>query len=389
MAQSAFLTDQQVLGQSPETADIARQRRIAELLMAQGMEQPQGQVISGHYVAPSWTQQLAPLAKAAIGTGLSQSLDSKQAKLAEALRGKQAKEIEQYGELEKEDKSAALRYALSTDNPILRNIAQEELKGIKLGEGEVFTRQSLGGGTTEIKGAAKYHAPTSVDMGTLGTMLIYPDGRREMVQKGREGPAGQVLETENGPMLINTRTGQAQPITVGGQPLTGAGKPLTESQGNATAFGMRAKEANAILKPLEDAGITNTGLIRSAVGSTLGMTPLIGQKLEQNVNSALNFTASQGQQATDQARRNFITAVLRKESGANIPLDEYYNEERKYFPQPGDSATTILQKQKARETAIKALEVQAGPGKKQIEAINSNVGGNTGVVDFNSLPKRN
>jgi hypothetical protein len=92
MAQPAYLTDQQVLGQTPETADLSRQRKIAELLMTQGMEQPQGQMISGHYVAPSWSQQIAPLAKAAIGTGLNQSLDAKQAKLVEALRGKKLEE---------------------------------------------------------------------------------------------------------------------------------------------------------------------------------------------------------------------------------------------------------------------------------------------------------
>jgi hypothetical protein len=121
--------------------------------MAQGMEQPQGQMISGYYVAPSWSQQLAPLAKAAMGTGLSQSLDTKQAKLAEALRGKQAQQIEQYGELEKTDKAAALRFALSTDNPVLRDIAKEELKGIKLGKGDVFTRTSLSGGVTKMEGS--------------------------------------------------------------------------------------------------------------------------------------------------------------------------------------------------------------------------------------------
>jgi hypothetical protein len=372
MAQPAYLTDQQVLGQEPETADLARQRKIAELLMTQGMEQPQGQMISGHYVAPSWTQQIAPLAKAAIGTGLSQSLDAKQQKLAEALRGKQAQQIEQYGELEKTDKTAALRFALSTDNPILRDIAKEQLKGIKLGEGEVFTRQTLGGGTTEMKGGAKYHAPTSVDMGTMGTMLIYPDGRREMVQKGREGPAGQVLETENGPMLINTRTGQAQPIMAGNQPLAG-GKPLTEVQGNATAFGMRMKESNQLLNNLEDKGVTNTGVVRSTIGGIVGMTPFVGEKMQQGVQSSMNVLPgalggpSAEQQQVDAARKNFITAVLRKESGAAISPSEFYTESQKYFPQPGDSDAVMKQKRHARDTAIKAMEIQAGPGKRQIE----------------------
>ena len=385
MAQPAYLTDQQVLGQTPETADLSRQRRIAELLMAQGMEQPKGQMISGYYVAPSWTQQIAPLAKAAIGTSLSQSLDEKQVKLAEALRGKQAQQIEQYGELEKTDRAAALRFALSTDNPILRDIAKEELKGIKLAENETYTRQGLSGNTIQMKGAEKYRAPTSVDMGTMGTMLIYPDGRREIVQKGREGPAGQVLETENGPMLVNTRTGQAQPIMgAGGQPIAG-GKPLTETQGNATAFGIRMKESNDLLNDLEKKGVTNTGITRATIGGLVGMTPFVGEKMQQGVESSMNVLPgalggpSAEQQQVAAARRNFITAVLRKESGAAISPGEFATEAQKYFPQPGDSEAVIKQKRNARETAIKAMEIQAGPGKRQIEQFSTK---GTGQVKF-------
>jgi len=67
------------------------------------------------------------------------------------------------------------------------------------------------------------------------------------------------------------------------------------------------------------------------------------------------------QQQVDQARRNFITAVLRKESGASISPSEFANEEKKYFPQTGDTDTVIKQKQDARELAIKAMGIQAGP----------------------------
>ena len=385
MAQPAYLTDQQVLGQTPETVDLSRQRRIAEMLMAGGMEQPQGQMISGYYVAPSWTQQIAPLAKAAIGTSLSQSVDAKQAKLAEALRGKQAQQIEQYGELEKTDKAAALRFALSTDNPILRDIAKEELKGIKLGEGEVFTRPSLSGGTTEKRGAEKYRAPTSVDMGTMGTMLIYPDGRREIVQKGREGPAGQVIDTENGPMLVNTRSGVAQPIMgAGGQPIAG-GKPLTETQGNATGFGIRAKEANQIATNLEEKGVIIPGKTSTVVSGIAGLTPFAGEKYSEATKSLFNVLPelvgglSPEQQQSAQARKNFISAVLRKESGAAISNQEYANEEKKYFPQLGDSDAVVKQKQSARNAAVQALTIQAGPGKRQIEQFTPK---GTGQVKF-------
>jgi hypothetical protein len=144
-------------------------------------------------------------------------------------------------------------------------------------------------------------------------------------------------------------------------------KPLTESQGNATAYGMRMAEANKILTDLEKKGVTNTGVLRSAIGGTVGLTPFIGDKLQEATNALINplptFLGgpSAQQQQVDQARRNFITAVLRKESGAAIGASEFANEEKKYFPQTGDTDTVIKQKQDARELAIKAMGIQAGP----------------------------
>ena len=372
MAQDAYLTD------NPEALDISRQRKLAEMLTLKAFEQPQGNMISGRYVAPSWSQQLAPLVSGIAGQAMGKKLDEKQLALAEALRGKNAEDIQKYAELQKTDPAKAIQFGLSSQNPTLKALVAEDLKTQKYGEGEVGTRRNIATGEIETvgKGGAKYHAPTSVDMGTLGTMLIYPDGKREMVQKGREGHAGQVLETENGPMLINTRTGQAQPIMAGGQPLVG-GKPLTESQGNATAFGIRMKESNQLLNNLEEKGVKDTGIVRAAIAGTAGMTPFIGQNLSQGVNAAMNVLPgalggpSAEQQQVDAARRNFVTAVLRKESGAAISQSEFYNESQKYFPQPGDSSEVIAQKRHARDTAIKAMEIQAGPGKRQIEQMSA------------------
>lgn len=44
-----------------QTASIAQQKRMSEALRKQMPKTPEGEMISGHYVAPSWTQQLAPL----------------------------------------------------------------------------------------------------------------------------------------------------------------------------------------------------------------------------------------------------------------------------------------------------------------------------------------
>jgi hypothetical protein len=144
-------------------------------------------------------------------------------------------------------------------------------------------------------------------------------------------------------------------------------KPLTEAQGKSTAYGMRMEAANKILTDLEKKGVTNTGIVRSAIGGTVGLTPFVGEKLQEATNALINPLPgvlggpSAEQQQVDQARRNFITAVLRQESGAAIAASEFANEERKYFPQVGDTAEVIAQKQKARELAIKAMNIQAGP----------------------------
>ena len=149
----ALAPEQQILGSTPELQDVGRQRKLAELLMSQGTQQPQGQMISGYYVAPSLAQQLNPIANILAGQAVGERADTKQMQMADALRKKQAMQIQQYGELEAQDKSAALRFALSSDNPTLREIAKEELKGVKLSKGDIFSRTSLGGGVTKMEGA--------------------------------------------------------------------------------------------------------------------------------------------------------------------------------------------------------------------------------------------
>jgi len=143
-------------------------------------------------------------------------------------------------------------------------------------------------------------------------------------------------------------------------------KAKNEGQGLATGFGMRMKESNAILNAMEDRGITNTGVTRSVVSGVLGAIPAIGEKLEEKTSAAMNVLPSWAggpsaeQQQVEQARRNFITAVLRKESGAVISPQEFMAEEKKYFPQLGDLEPVVRQKREAREIAIRAMDVQSG-----------------------------
>jgi hypothetical protein len=198
-----------------------------------------------------------------------------------------------------------------------------------------------------------------------------PAAAPAMPGAGMPGPRVPALATQAIPGMTSVLN-QPAPAAAAGVPFRGKGTALTESQGNATAYGMRMREANAILEPLETAGKTNTGVIKGVVGGTLGLVPFIGEKLEDASGSIFNALPqvlgglSPKQQQVMQARINFITAILRKESGAAIGANEFATAEKNYFPKPGDDAATIAQKQQARKTAIRAMEIQAGPGARQM-----------------------
>jgi hypothetical protein len=403
--------------QQIQQQQIARQQRMAELLMQQGQQIPQGQMVSGRYVAPSFFQYAAPVLQSYLGRKELGKVEQRQLDMAKQLRADEISAMTDYMQQKqgRPAQPAPTGYELIdagtpavSANPqaALANLytnpkatqAQRQFAFQKMNEGPI----KVGAEDTLIDpatmkpiftGAGKPRAPLQIDTGTTIELRdpANPTVVLQRIPKSQMPTAGQVVERDDGTFLIDTRTGQARPVMgQGGQPLIGGGKPLTETQSNAVAFGMRAVESNKIATDLENKGVTNTGVIRTVIGGAVSGTPIIGEKLEQNVRSTFNVLPefaggpSPEQQQNDQARRNFISAVLRKESGAAISPTEYVNEERKYFPQLGDSKKVIKQKQEARNLAIQALEAQAGSsGKRMIER---NVGQSGQVVDFNQLP---
>ena len=79
---------------------LNRQQRFADLLMAQG-QQPQGQMISGRYVPPSFFQMLNPVVNQLAGAYIGKKGDEEATKLAQKLRTQEISDIQKYGELYK------------------------------------------------------------------------------------------------------------------------------------------------------------------------------------------------------------------------------------------------------------------------------------------------
>lgn len=162
---------------------------------------------------------------------------------------------------------------------------------------------------------------------------------REAVEAGRN----QIVQSDEGPVLVNTRTGTGRAVTApNGQRLAGVSKPLNDAQSKAYLFGSRMQESHEIMKELATPENGNT-----TTSNPWSRTPLIG--------SVVNAFQSENQQMLDQAKRDFMSAVLRRESGAAIADSEYENADKQYFPQVGDSAAVIAQKTRNRELAMEGV----------------------------------
>lgn len=157
-------------------------------------------------------------------------------------------------------------------------------------------------------------------------------------------------------------------------------KPMTEAQAKDNLFGSRMQQANAALVDLEKKGALSPGRIKAMAEGTGRLMGLgfegLQSSLSDTAGTLTNWTQSEAQQKVEQAQRDFLNAVLRKESGAAISPQEFSNAEKQYFPQAGDSKAVIAQKRQNRELAIQA--VQAGVPAGQRTKVPTS-GGNSGL----------
>lgn len=132
----------------------------------------------------------------------------------------------------------------------------------------------------------------------------------------------------------------------------GVPKPVeyTQEQGNAYTYSERVKSAGATLD-----GLMAKGYKPSAAGNMVSDLP------------GANYFKGADRQQFEQAERDLVNAILRKESGATISDAEFANARRQYIPQPGDTPEVLAQKKANRETVYRTLRAAAGPGRDKVE----------------------
>ena len=136
---------------------------------------------------------------------------------------------------------------------------------------------------------------------------------------------------------------------------------LTVDAAKNAGFYNRTIESNKILNDLETQG-----------------TNFAQKNLESVPLGAGNYLRTPEYQKFDQAKRDFVNAILRRESGAVISDQEFANAEVQYFPVPGDSQEVIAQKRRNRKTAIEGLRLGSGEGAAYVDGMKGQ-GGFTGM----------
>ena len=212
--------------------------------------------------------------------------------------------------------------------------------------------------------AGDRHVTQSVDPVTgqtreVGSTVIgqSADNKATNARSAAEGAAnrGQSMTIAK---MADSRARDLNAITQAGN----ENKPLNDSQSKAALFGSRMKNADSILGELADSGVTT-----SYPGANAGW----------GIGSVVGSLQPGKQQQLDQAKRDFVNAVLRRESGASISPSEFDSAEKQYFPSINDSAATKAQKANARAIAIRGMleEVPAN----QREKVVSNIIGKSGA----------
>lgn len=151
-----------------------------------------------------------------------------------------------------------------------------------------------------------------------------PDGRFH----AQNPPSGMAIESDGEGGFRMTQ----------GPGITNASKPLNEGQSKNVLYTTKAEGALANLNKVASELTSRTDQVAGAVPFGLGR----------------GFQDPK-YQAAQQAANEFLTAILRKETGAAITQEETQIYGSVYLPQPGDSPEVLQQKAESRTRAVDAL----------------------------------
>jgi hypothetical protein len=341
---------------------LNRQQQMAQLLMAQGQQQPQGQMISGRYVAPSFTQNLANLANTYLGSRMAEKGDKQALELAAKLRQRYGDELKEFRNLMQGRETLAPEQAGPTQTG--QAIPQEMVRSAPNVQGAYDFAASAYNPALQAAGLRKL---TEGPMKVGAEDVLLDPVTMQPIFKGAGKTTSEMqnynfAKTPEGGGFTGSFNEFKNQITPYQQAQLGidrekfefdkankaGGKDLTESQGKASAFQSQMVSASNAVNTLEGQGFDPT-LFKSQTAV----------KLAGGIaNPAIPVAAQQYKQAQDQ----WSEAYLRFKTGAAATEPEVVRNNRTFFPVFGDKPDQIAQKAVAREQAERDIGIAAGRG---------------------------
>lgn len=259
------------------------------------------------------------------------------------------------------------------------SIANNRLDNAVRENNNIRTNTVSEGNNIRTNETSRYNAQLTAEMKKYGIDVNSQDARQKLqYEQQREAVKNNQAELKEagGKYYFVNKKGEIYPaMGPDGKQLVATNKgkkPRTESQTKDYLFGSRMQEANNIVARLERQGVDR--------GSLLSRSGSLGEAAANILPSALGGNSPEQQQYI-QAQRDFINAILRRESGAAIAESEFENARKQYFAQVGDSEAVKAQKRRNRELAAQKL-LESANGEQAIT-----VGGGRGnsAIDLSGL----
>lgn len=422
---------------SPDLYQLQRRQKMAEQLLQQSQQPQEGQMISGHYVAPSWTQGLArglqgyfankeldatAKAQADLQQQTAQRNQADVSKFADLLKGTPAQTVP---ELPAQDESGyrqegvsrqiteipavppdlmeAYKFAATSQNPALQQAGTQGLIQMPQVEAQnqekraareaAFAQQmevlKQRAEDARVSQAERLQAQQDMQKAQLQFQQQNAEANRanqqamaRLAASLRQPQQAQIIQTDSGPMqLVN---GRAVPI-VGpdGRPVAGkaaAAGSATEGERKAATLLQRMQNSEAQLEAAlkTDKTAAKPGLLSSGLRS-MGLEALA------------NTSTPESRQKVEAAQLDILDAALTLGTGAAYTKEQLEGYRKSYFPQIGDDPGTVEDKQARLDNILEAARIAAGRAGGQVTAPALPPRGlgkpkpAGGIVDFGSL----
>lgn len=298
--------------------------------------------------------------------------------VAQNMLQQQMAEVQAYREMQMKQADPAYRLQMEKDQLELDRLRNPASEWVRLDDNTILNKNT---------GETKDAAPSSGQPGAFrfGGNSVEAQALNGLIDSGQITPeqaqqlgAGKTISGPNGEIIFLTPQG------VFGQSAGGQPKPVSAPQEGIDLFGDGGPQPAAQQQPAatQQMGgniqitepkvtldekkamtfadrMTTSGDIIDRLGDVATDK---GEVMKSQIPLGIgNMLVSEDFQQFDQARRDFINAQLRRESGAVISPEEFDNANKQYFPQPGDGPEVLAQKARNRRIAIEGMIRDGGP----------------------------